>query len=69
MMNPTTAPQSQTRRVLDPPSSTGKLTTHVPSQDHIREHAYKLYESRGCEHGQDEQDWLLAERELLEQCG
>ena len=37
----------------------------VPSQDIIREQAYKLYESRGRGHGQDEQDWLSAEREIL----
>lgn len=39
----------------------------VPSQDRIRERAYELYENRGCEPGQDEQDWLCAERELLKQ--
>jgi hypothetical protein len=33
----------------------------------IRERAYQLYESRGCEPGQDEQDWLRAEHEILEQ--
>jgi hypothetical protein len=33
----------------------------------IRERAYELYESRGREPGQDEQDWFRAEKELLEQ--
>jgi hypothetical protein len=68
MMNPKTAPQSQPQRVLDPPCSTGKLATmptHGPSQDKIRERAYKLYENRGREHGQDKQDWFRAEQELL----
>ena len=37
----------------------------APSQDIIRERAYELYESRGRESGQDEQDWLRAEREIL----
>jgi len=39
----------------------------VPPDGKIRERAYELYESRGCEPGQDEQDWLRAERELLKQ--
>ena len=26
--------------------------------------AYELYEERGCEHGRDMDDWLLAEHEL-----
>ncbi len=37
----------------------------VPSQDLIRARAYELYESRGRETGQDEQDWLRAEQEIL----
>jgi hypothetical protein len=68
MMNPKAAPQSQPQRVLDPPSSTGKLAaipTHVPSHDKIRDRAYKLYENRGRGHGQDEQDWFRAEQELI----
>jgi hypothetical protein len=39
----------------------------VPSDSKIRERAYELYESRGRESGQDEQDWLRAEKELLKQ--
>jgi hypothetical protein len=38
----------------------------VASQDRIRERAYELYEGRGCEPGQDEQDWFRAEREVLD---
>jgi hypothetical protein len=37
----------------------------VPSQEKIRERAYELYQGRGREPGQDEQDWLRAEREIL----
>ena len=37
----------------------------VPSQDMIRARAYELYESRGRETGQAEQDWLRAEQETL----
>jgi DUF2934 family protein len=39
----------------------------VPSDSKIRERAYELYEHRGCEPGQDEQDWFRAEREILNQ--
>jgi hypothetical protein len=37
----------------------------IPSQDLIRARAYELYESRGREIGQHEQDWLRAEQEIL----
>jgi hypothetical protein len=37
----------------------------VPSDGKIRERAYELYEGRGREPGQDEQDWLRAEQEML----
>jgi len=39
----------------------------LPSQQNakIRERAYELYESRGCKPGQEEQDWLRAEHEIL----
>jgi hypothetical protein len=51
-----------------PKSSPGEgpmLSGTVLSQDAIRSRAYELYENRGCEHGQDERDWLLAEQEIL----
>lgn len=35
------------------------------SQNTIRERAYELYENRGGEPGQDKQDWLHAEQEIL----
>ena len=40
------------------------LPDQVPLHDRIRERAYELYESRGREHGKDEQDWLRAEQEI-----
>lgn len=36
----------------------------VPSHDEISERAYQLYESRGREPGQHEQDWLRAEQQI-----
>jgi len=34
------------------------------AEEQIRHRAYQLYEQRGCEHGHDVEDWLMAEREL-----
>ena len=38
-----------------------------PSQDEIARLAYHLYESRGGRGGNDVEDWLSAERELMNQ--
>ena len=37
------------------------------TQEEIAQRAYALYEARGREDGHDLDDWLEAERELLEQ--
>ena len=43
-------------------------TTHTPERldERIRSRAYQLYLSRGCVHGADLEDWLLAEREVID---
>jgi hypothetical protein len=54
--------------VVGTKSAIGKVAVMpdtVSLQDRIRERAYELYESRGSEPGQDEQDWLRAEQEIL----
>jgi HSP20 family molecular chaperone IbpA len=42
---------------------------HIERLRHLQEaiacRAYELFESRGCEHGQDHADWLQAESEIL----
>jgi hypothetical protein len=51
-------------RVATPPhapSSTGP--TKIP-HDRIAQRAYEKWCKRGCQHGQDRQDWLEAEAEL-----
>ena len=35
-----------------------------PSEDQTRARAYTLYLTRGCQHGQDTNDWQQAEYEL-----
>jgi Protein of unknown function (DUF2934) len=59
--------QPQPKTVVGPKSLTDRAATmvaSVPSPAKIRERAYELYESRGCEPGQDEQDWFRAEQEI-----
>ena len=34
-------------------------------QERIRDRAYELWTSSGCVHGQADQHWLTAEREIL----
>ena len=36
-------------------------------ENKIRERAHQLYEGRGREPGKDQQDWVQAEREILNQ--
>jgi hypothetical protein len=69
MFDPKAYKQAKPNIVVAPKSSPGKMTLMphtVPSQDRIRERAYELYESRGRKPGQDEQDWLRAEQEILQ---
>ena len=68
MISAKTQKQPQPKTLVDPKKSFDKVAMMphpVPSQHDIRERAYQLYETRGCEAGQDEQDWLRAEQQLL----
>jgi len=47
--------------------STTPDTVHL--EERIRARAYDLYEIRGREPGQDEQDWLRAEQEIVNRAG
>jgi hypothetical protein len=40
-----------------------------PRREEIELRAYQIYVERGGAHGQDMEDWLQAERELLEKHG
>jgi len=67
MIDPKATKQPQPETAVVPKSSSGNVAMMpdpAPSQD-IRARAYELYENRGHESGQDEQDWLRAEREIL----
>ncbi len=68
MFDPKANKQLRAPVVVALKSSPGKLAIlpdPVPSESKIRERAYELYESRGREPGQDEQDWLRAEQEII----
>ena len=68
MIDPKATKAPQPEIAVVPKSSSGKvamMSDPAPSQDMIRARAYELYEDRGHEPGQDEQDWLRAEREIL----
>jgi hypothetical protein len=72
MFDPKAVKQSKPNVAGTPKDSPIKVAT-MPNtaapQDMIRERAYQLYESRGREPGQEEQDWFRAERELLKREG
>ena len=68
MIDPKVNKQPQPKSAVSPKRSPGKaamMPDPVPSQDIIRARAYEFYENRGREPGQDEQDWLQAEQEIL----
>ena len=69
MISPQTQKQPQPNDAVASKSSQSKVVmmANAPSQDAIRERAYELYERRGREPGQDEQDWLRAEQDILKQ--
>jgi hypothetical protein len=37
-----------------------------PCLEKVRQRAYELHLERGCVHGWDQDDWLQAERDLME---
>jgi hypothetical protein len=47
------------------PQITGDTTASNPDRERIAMRAYELYKARGGGDGRAEEDWLLAERELL----
>ena len=68
MFDPKEQKQFQTNTTVIPnrtPSKLAKMRDAIPSEDRIRERAYELYESRGREPGQDQQDWIQAEQQIL----
>jgi hypothetical protein len=70
MIDPNASKQPKLNSVAGPkrfPAKMAIMPDTVRSQEAIRARAYELYESRGREPGQDEQDWFRAEQEILNQ--
>jgi hypothetical protein len=68
MIIPTNAQAQPSKLATDlkrSPAKIDMMPDPVRSEDVIRERAYELYENRGCEPGQDKQDWLRAEQEIV----
>lgn len=68
MFDPKSLKNAKLNVAVTPQRSPAKLAMMpdtFPPQERIRERAYELYQSRGCEPGLDEQDWLRAEQEIL----
>ncbi len=58
--------ETPSKPVASVTSEVTTITTRaVDIQDVIRNRAYELFEQRGCGHGADFDDWLRAEREVL----
>lgn len=66
----TTAPKvSRARKpAVDSSPTDGDIRTQ-PSYERIAARAYELWCSRGYDHGHDVEDWLAAEREMIDPQG
>ncbi len=58
----TTAP----KRVRTSRSTDDNVVQFTPDHETIARRAYELFQSRGMSHGRDMDDWLAAERELMQ---
>jgi hypothetical protein len=70
MFDPKASKRPKPKTLAGPKSTlpeTAAFSVPVPSQDQIRERAYQLYERRGRQDGRDQQDWLTAEQQILNQ--
>lgn len=47
-----------------PSLATPAPTRNSPSHEQIASRAYEIFVARGCRHGNHDQDWIQAEREL-----
>jgi hypothetical protein len=53
-------------RMFDPIAASLSPQTHVDAAPQIAKRAFERYEHRGRRDGQADQDWLEAEREIIE---
>ena len=78
--NPTKVTAAKAAPAVSPPRKDKKATPRTPkrsqpagdngeklvvlSYEQIADRARRIWEAKGCQHGQDEQNWLAAEAEL-----
>jgi len=56
-----TAPQS---KIASPGPPASFIATQIDLETQIRMRAFQLYEERGCNPGQENDDWFRAEQEI-----
>jgi Protein of unknown function (DUF2934) len=54
---------------MNNPTEKPETVSGVPTGEEIELRAYQIYIERGGAHGQDVEDWVQAERELIEKYG
>ena len=54
---------------MNNPTEKSQPVSGAPIREEIELRAYQIYIERGGAHGQDVEDWLQAERELVEKYG
>ena len=57
-------PETTNPAEVGAPQSAGDTTAATLDRDRVAQRAYEIYLARGCQEGQDLDDWLCAEREL-----
>jgi hypothetical protein len=57
--------QAASMKAVPPAEESKQMMRAEPMTEQIRNRAYEIYVSRGNAPGDELQDWLLAERELL----
>ena len=73
----TTAPKSTTRPGSATTTTLRPVGTKAPeaakvgkiTREQIAQRAHEIWVKNGCKHGQDEQNWLEAERQLKAEAG
>jgi hypothetical protein len=62
----TEAPRPEARKLGVVKSDSRTNIVPINLEDEVRRRAYELYQQRGCMAGYETQDWLTAEREVMQ---
>jgi Protein of unknown function (DUF2934) len=58
---------AKTRESSSPTAEKGRNGQYHPNREEIAQRAYEIYRERGGAAGDELSDWIMAERELIEQ--